>query len=361
VDRAPAYLTAMSCSVASEILGRPALSGTGSLHYAEVLAWWNGDAAHAEFEAKLAEDLLALHRALDLDVFRFPWRKNERPFARPDEHTFLIGDPKGDYGVWRYDPESADFGLFERHRAAPPSEDDLRRQVERMEAAEAEASRGPPALGAAYLEKAGKLNGEFFVPFNGGSITVGLEPEDLMAVALDPELVARKLETQARSGARWAEALAASGLPRVMLGGGDMADNRGPVYSVKHFRELVLPPYRRLLARCAELGVHYAFRSDGNLWPIADLLFGEAACPGYGEMDRDAGMRLGELREKFPRLVAWGNVSSAFLQRATPAQVREECRRILDESGGTGYFQACSNAILIGTPPANVEAMFSVR
>ena len=60
-------------------------------------------------------------------------------------------------------------------------------------------------------------------------------------------------------------------------------------------------------------------------------------------------------------LVVWGNVSSAFLQRATAAQVKEECRRILGESGGTGCFQGCSNAILIGTPPANVEVMFSVR
>lgn len=230
-----------------------------------------------------------------------------------------------------------------------------------MESANAEASRTPPNLGAAYLEKARKLNEEFFVPFNGGAITAGLEAEDLMALVLEPELAGRRTMAQAEAGIRSAEALAASGLPKVMLGGGDMADNRGPVYSVKHFREIVLPAYRRLLARCAELGIHYVFRSDGNLWPVADLLFGEAGCPGYGETDRDAGMKVGDLRKRFPKLVVWGNVSSAFLQRATPSQVKEECRRIVGESGGTGCFQGCSNAILIGTPAANVEAMFSVR
>ncbi len=42
----------------------------------------------------------------------------------------------------------------------------------------------------------------------------------------------------------------------------------------------------------------------------------------------------------------------------TPAQVHDEVRRIIDESGGTGYFHGCSNAILQGTPLENVEAMF---
>ncbi|MFZ4694538.1 MAG: uroporphyrinogen decarboxylase family protein [Verrucomicrobiia bacterium] len=361
VDRAPTYIPAISCSVASHLLGRPVYTGTASLHYAEVLAWWNGEAAHAEFEAKLAEDLVAIHRALDLDVIRFPWRKNEKPFAHPDEHTFLIGDPKGDYGVWRYNPDSADFGMVERHRTAPPAEDDLQREVDQIAARLASESRPPPAFPPAYLEEARKLNAEFFVPFNGGAIAAGLQEEHMVALALEPDLVRRKLGIQAEFGVRLAEALAASGLPRVMLGGGDMADNRGPVYSVKCFREVVLPAYRRLLSRCAELGIHYAFRSDGNLWPVADLLFGEAGCPGYGETDRDAGMKLGDLRKRFPRLVVWGNVPSSLLQRGTVAQVKEECRRILDESGGTGYFQGCSNAIIIGTPPANVEAMFSVR
>jgi uroporphyrinogen-III decarboxylase len=198
-------------------------------------------------------------------------------------------------------------------------------------------------------------------PYTVEAIAVGLQPEDLMPLAEEPDLVLRKLMVQAEAVIRSAEALAASGLPRVMLGGGDMADNRGPVYSVKCFREIVLPAYRRLLARCAELGIHYAFRSDGNLWPVADLLFGEAGCPGYGETDRDAGMKLGELRKRFPHLVVWDNVPSSLLQRGTARQVEEECRRILDESGGTGDFHGCSNPTIIGTPPKNIEAMFSVR
>lgn len=72
-------------------------------------------------------------------------------------------------------------------------------------------------------------------------------------------------------------------------------------------------------------------------------------------------MKLGGLRKRFPRLTVWGNVPSSLLQQGTTRQVKEECLRILDESEGTGYFQGCSNAIITGTPPENVETMFSVR
>jgi len=361
VDRAPAYMPGIACSVASQILGRKAHTGTHSLHYAEVLAWWNGEAAHAEFEEQVSRDLVDIHRALDIDVCRFPWRMNVKPFAHPDENTFLIGDPDGDYEVWKYVPESVSFGMVESHRATPPAEDDLRNEVGKLEAWLAEELQNQPSLSAGYIESAQALNGEFFVPYNGGGIAVPLDEENLMAMVLEPELVRRKLMVQAGAAIRLAEALASSPLPKVMIGGGDMADNRGPVYSQTCFEEVVLPAYRVLLDRCAELDVHYVFRTDGNLWSVADLLFGEAGCPGYGETDRDAGMTLGELRRRFPGLVVWGNVSSSLLQQGTAWQVKEESRRILDESGGTGYFQGCSNAIITGTPPENVEAMFSVR
>jgi len=78
--------------VASQILGRPAYTGTHSLHFAEVLAWWNGDAAHADFEAKLKEDLVAIHRMLDIDVYRFPWRMNVKPFAHHRNSAGERGD-----------------------------------------------------------------------------------------------------------------------------------------------------------------------------------------------------------------------------------------------------------------------------
>ena len=155
--------------------------------------------------------------------------------------------------------------------------------------------------------------------------------------------------------------LAASPWPAVLLAGGDMAGNDGPIYSPAAFRAVVLPAYTFALKRLNAAGAHYVFRSDGNLWSVADMLFNEARVPGYGEVDRDASMTVGQLRKRFPKLTLWGQVSSNFLARATVQQVKDECRRILDESGGTGYFHGCSNAIVKGTPPENVIAMLEVR
>ena len=56
------------------------------------------------------------------------------------------------------------------------------------------------------------------------------------------------------------------------------------------------------------MGVHYYFRSDGNLWPLMDMLFSEAACPGYGETDRDAQMTVAAVRERYAR--SYDNVAA---------------------------------------------------
>jgi uroporphyrinogen-III decarboxylase len=141
------------------------------------------------------------------------------------------------------------------------------------------------------------------------------------------------------------------------MGGGDMADNHGPMYSPAAFRELILPRLVKLVARCNELGLHYVWRTDGKLWPVTDMIFDEAGAPGYGEVDRDAGMKVGGLRERYPDLVVWGNMSSGFLRTRSRDECYQESMRILAESGGRGYFHGASNAVLPGTPPENVAAM----
>ena len=176
-----------------------------------------------------------------------------------------------------------------------------------------------------------------------------------------PELFRRKVLLQADHAIAVGRAIVAAGLPPVMSGGGDLAGTQGPIYSPAMFREIVLPGYVKALTELNRLGVHYYFCSDGNLWPLMDMLFGEAGIPGYGETDRDAMMTVASIRARFPRLVIWGNVASSVLMYGTVAEVRAQARAALAEAGGRGYFQGCSNAIVHGTPVANVLAMFEER
>lgn len=359
VEQVPLYTPAISCGVASAILGRPAHTGTGSLHYAEVAAWANGAAAHADFEGRLYEDLVAVHRALDLDVLRMPWRMNARPDARIDEFTFRFGPEDGEYAIWQFQPATGDFSPCYLSPRIEPPEVRLKNEVEQMEATD------PAPIARAEIAPTVELwrrhGAEFFVVGATQHIGVGLDAEDIELMVTEPDLIHRKCLLQADRAIAIGRALLAAGCPPVIFGGGDLAGNHGPFYSPRMFRELVLPGYVRALTALNALGVHHFFRSDGNLWSLMDMIFGEAGCPGYGETDRDATMTVAAVRAKFPSLVIWGNVSSSLLARGTAAEVRAQAEAALAESGRRGYFQGCSNALIQGTSLENIRAMFAVR
>lgn len=361
VDRAPRYLPGIACEVASRILGREVHSGTGSLHYAETVALIQGQAAHREFVERLFKDLADLNRALDIDVYRIPWRQTRKPTLQIDECTFLFGDPDADYSIMKYVPESGDFGTVETVRKdGRELAEALRDEVEADEKAVEEGSLSQVELSGDYLHVAEKYGDEFFVVCNGGAVTVGMSPEDLMLVALEPELVRRKVMLQARYALAHGEALAETPHPRVLIAGGDMAGDQGPFYSPESFREIMLPALKFLMEGLAKVDVHYVFRTDGNMWAVSDMLFDEARCPGYGEVDRSATMRAGALRERYPQLVIWNNLPCQEVQTKSAEWVRKESLRCIEESGGTRYFHGTSNAIMAGTPTENVEMMFSV-
>ncbi|MCL2640565.1 MAG: hypothetical protein FWD53_06955 [Phycisphaerales bacterium] len=365
VDRTPTYLPAISCEVASKLLGRKTYGGTGSLHYAEVLSWARGQQAHEEFEQQLFQDMLDIHRALDIDVIRMPWRINRRPTKQIDENTFLFGDPNGVHSIWTYHPPSGDFGVTHEVEAYDSPEQWLQAALESDEAAAADPEATQQKARANHLAFADRYGKEFFVASLQGMITVDMDETSLMALMLEPELYARRMNAQAKMAIAWGRWLQTTDLPAVMLGGGDMATNKGPIYSPESFRNVLLPAYQQAAEEINRLGTHWAFRSDGNLGigpnTVGDMLFAEAKVPGYGEVDRDAGMTIELLRKAYPNLVIWGHVSSAFLATATAQQVKDECRRIIDANGPSRYFHSCSNAILQGTPVENVLAMYEVR
>ena len=202
---------------------------------------------------------------------------------------------------------------------------------------------------------------EFVVCSAGAGIGVGLEPDDLELLVTAPDLVRHKMALQGEFVIAVGRAVKEAGLPPVMAGGGDLAGNLGPMYSPAMFREVVLPAYVRSVAELNRLGVHYYFRSDGNLWTLMDMLFTEANCPGFGEADRDAMMTVAAVRARFPRLVIWGNVSSSLLMSGSAEEVAAQARTAVSEAEQRGYFQGCSNAIVQGTPVENVWAMMAER
>jgi len=101
------------------------------------------------------------------------------------------------------------------------------------------------------------------------------------------------------------------------------------------------------------------WRTDGVIWPIADSLFIEAGCHAYGEIDAQAGMDLGELKARYPRLVLWGGLDCGrVLSGWSAEQVKAETRRVIDQCRPYGgHILGSSNAIHAGIPARNFLAM----
>ena len=360
VDRLPTYLPGISCEVASKLLGRQVYTGTGSVRYAEVRSWMDGDDAHAQFVEDFYKNLTDVFRLLKVDVFRMPWRETSKPTKQIDEYTFLFGDPDGAHWIGSYDPASGEFGGVPGAGRAVDPEVHITDYVDKTNALLASEEGLSAMVSQEDLDLWKRFGDEFYYVTNGGGMGIGVDGDRLIMTLTHPDLLRRYVMVQAERAIAVGKALAKTDMPRVLIAGGDMAGNDGPMYSPDCFRRIMLPGLTRAMAGLKEVGVHYVFRTDGNTWQVADMMFDEAGCPGYGEVDRDVGMTVGALRERFPKLVIWGNVASSKLSSESVSWVREERARVIEESGGTGYFHGPSNAILKGTPPENVLAMFGV-
>jgi hypothetical protein len=357
-DRVPVYHAGFSSRAASAVLGREAYVGGGIQQYRESVALWHGPDAHAEFLERSRRDALDLTVATEQDLVRPTyWRLTEKPTRRIDERTFFYGDPNGRWAVRRFDPDIELYGIVEQSPQAEVTLDDLPRLVE---AAEREAAGYTPAREHldAEVRAVEDLAGEYAVPVRGP--TVGLpiaEPAWLEAVLLRPDLIARYLTARADRSIRLVEHAAAQGF-RLFMGGADFAGNQGPFYSPKAFRELVLPPLQRLTAAIHRHGGSYMVASDGDLWPVAEDLFGRSGVDGYFEIDRLCNMDLGRLRQAYPDLTLLGNISSQTLHTGTRQQVIDETRSCIEEAKRSGsILVGTSNQVVCETPLENMFAM----
>jgi len=354
-DRLPLFEQSVASSVASELLGREAFTGTTALHRDCSEASIRGRDAYDELMERVLDDTVALADLLGHDAASVPWVLPYEPTRKLDQLNYLCGDP--DTGPWRirrFDPASQTLGVAERG-GFPETERDIECEVETAEKRAAGARPRPEdfPLQGKLLDRVG----DRLAVFGNGGLQIPLEEIWLEMTALRPDLIERWLDAQVEASCRNMAAQSRLGI-RVIWGGYDLADNSGPVYGPRVFRDLVLPRLKKIAGCAAELGLFYLFRSDGNLWSIADDLFVASGIHGYGEIDIDAGMDLLEVRRRYPKPALWGGISCGKLMLLGSAdQVRAETRRVVDGIGGVGHILGTSNSILHGTPPENVLAM----
>lgn len=180
----------------------------------------------------------------------------------------------------------------------------------------------------------------------------------LMAIVAEPEVVQALVDMSVDLNVKMAREVAARGAQFVYTGD-DVASNTGPLMSPRHFRKLFYPGLCRVMGGYKELGLRVIKHTDGNLWPIIDMIV-DSGIDCLDPIDPQAGMDIGDVKAKYgDRIALKGNVDCAQLMtfgtpEETVAATREALRKGMP---GGGFICSSSNSIHSGVKPENYVAM----
>ena len=183
-------------------------------------------------------------------------------------------------------------------------------------------------------------------------------PQFLLDVLERPAMTHRLLTMVNDYACTLARRAIEAGADGVVLAG-DWAFNTGPFISPRHFREFVLPYFRRCIDVVHDAGGYAIKHSDGNLWPIMDMI-ADSGIDALNPIQPDAGMDLGEVKARYGhRLCLVGNIDCGYtLSEAPVSQVVREVREAIRAAGpGGGYIMSSSNSLHSSVRPANYLAM----
>ena len=180
----------------------------------------------------------------------------------------------------------------------------------------------------------------------------------LMAIVLEPELVKALVEMSVKVNLELAKEVAARGA-KIVYTGDDYAYNKGPLMSPRHFREFFYPGLCRVMGGYKALGLYVIKHTDGNLWPILDMII-DSGIDCLDPIDPQAGMDLAEVKAKYGQRVALkGNVDCAQLMTfGTPPEVIAATKEVLRKGmPNGGFILSSSNSIHSAVKPENYLAM----
>jgi len=127
----------------------------------------------------------------------------------------------------------------------------------------------------------------------------------------------------------------------------DFAGNQGLLMSPTQFKEIIFPSLKWLFKKWHSYGLYIIKHSDGNLYPIIDLLI-EAGIDCLHPIDPLAGMDLEKVKKEYgDRICIMGNVNCAGnLVYGYPEDIVQEVKECIRVAGpGGGYILSSSNSI----------------
>lgn len=174
----------------------------------------------------------------------------------------------------------------------------------------------------------------------------------------EPMLAHEVLEKVNDFAVQLAKRAVRAGADIIMLGD-DYAYNSGPMMSPKMYEEFILPRLKRVVQAVHDEGAFCIKHSDGNLWPILDMII-STGIDGINPLEPVAGMDIGEVKKKYgDRVCLIGNLDCGDLLSSAPVDqvvlgVKETIRK---GAPGGGYIMMSSNTIHSSVKPENYRAM----
>jgi uroporphyrinogen decarboxylase len=348
LDRVPVGEIGVDYPITERALGRPTLYRA---KWKEYQAWWQG--RRREIVESYKRDIVDLARKFEWDFVPAPLVPADAAPELPeflDDYRWRMPDGS----KWAFSPESEGHAICVKYPpmtvdqiAAPVPVDDS--QLEVVEHIVKELG------GTHFILGRPEQDGTF--PYEN---TVGLE-EFLARMITDPAFVRQAIAAHTEATVLEQNALLDAGCDAV-LPGADYCDSRGPMMSLRHFREFILPALERLCAETHARGKYLVKHTDGNIWKILPLLL-EAGIDGWQGIQPSIGMDMRLLRETVgPRLCLFGGVDCATLVAGTPDDVRREVRYAVTHAGSDGgLVLVSSNTLMVGVKYENYLAMLAAR
>lgn len=148
-----------------------------------------------------------------------------------------------------------------------------------------------------------------------------------------------------------------TGIPRVQLHiADDFASRKAPLVSPATYERVFFPNLKRLVAAFHGLGFRVSYESEGNTWPVLELL-DEAGVDGLAYMEPRAGMRVERVRERFgDRFFFLGNVCNVqVLPSGDRRRIAREVHRVLSSAAEGGYMGLSAHSIGSDVSPEAYE------
>ena len=180
----------------------------------------------------------------------------------------------------------------------------------------------------------------------------------LMNMLAAPEFVHQLLDKTLETNMRIARRAIRAGADIVVLGD-DYAGNTAPLVSPTMFKEFIVPRMKKMVDLVHEEGAKVVQHSDGNVWPILDMIVGTGV-DGINPIEPAAGMDIGEVKQKYgQRVCLVGNIDCSHLLTEgsvedVEAAVKECIRKA---SGGGGHIISSSNSVVSSAKPENYLAL----